>query len=93
MSKYISSSYPLKSANGIVINTDYIQTHNCNIKSGRNISYIVMHYTGNSKDTAVGNAKYFYNSYVEASAHYFVDDNTICASVPEYYSCWGVGVI
>ena len=81
MSKYISSSCPLKSINGIIINTDYIQTHNCTIKSGRNISYIVMHYTGNSKDTAIGNAKYFHNSFVEASAHYFVDDDSIYQSV------------
>ena len=91
MSKYISSSCPLKSINGIIINTDYIQTHNCTIKSGRNISYIVMHYTGNSKDTAISNAKYFYNNTIEASAHYFVDDDSIYQSVEIKNQAWHCG--
>ena len=69
----------------------------CCYKQKPNVQYIVMHYTGSTRgfDTAINNRDYFYNNQqiVQGSAHYFVDDNTICASVPEYYSCWGVGVI
>lgn len=50
--------------------------------------YIVIHYTGNEKDTAKGNANYFHNNYVGASAHFFVDDNSIYASVPRDNIAW-----
>lgn len=50
--------------------------------------YIVIHYTGNAKDTARANANYFANNRVGASAHYFVDDNEIYSSVPEGYIAW-----
>ena len=45
---------------------------------GNNIQYIVIHYTGNKGDTAKNNADYFYGGNRQASAHYFVDDNSIC---------------
>ena len=50
--------------------------------------YIVIHYTGNAKDTARANANYFANNRVGASAHYFVDENEIYSSVPEGYIAW-----
>ena len=50
--------------------------------------YIVIHYTGNAKDTAKANANYFANNNVGASAHFFVDDNDIYSSVPENYIAW-----
>ena len=50
--------------------------------------WIVIHYTGNAKDTARGNANYFANNNVGASAHYFVDDNDIYSSVPEGDIAW-----
>lgn len=86
MSKYITASYPVKIANGIKIDTSYIQTHNCIVKSGRTISYIVMHYSGNLKDKAINNAKYYHNNDFTGtdregvSAHYFVDDYSIYQS-------------
>lgn len=56
-----------------------------------NIKWIVMHYTGNDGDTAKANANYFANNSVGASAHYFVDDNSIYRSVPDDYTAWSVG--
>lgn len=56
-----------------------------------NIKWIVMHYTGNDGDTAKGNANYFANNSVSASAHYFVDDISIYRSVPDEYTAWSVG--
>lgn len=56
------------------------------------IKYIVMHYTGNAKDTALANAKYFHTSINRsASAHYFVDETSIYQSVKDNYVAWSVG--
>lgn len=56
------------------------------------IKYIVMHYTGNTKDTALANAKYFHTSINRsASAHYFVDETSIYQSVKDNYIAWSVG--
>lgn len=65
-----------------------------NYKRGRSssIKYIVIHYTANKGDTALNNIKYFANNVVEASAHYFVDENNIYSSVPvsdTAYHCGG----
>lgn len=60
-------------------------------RSTSSIKWIVIHYTGNDGDTAKGNANYFANNVVKASAHYFVDDNTIYRSVPDNYTAWSVG--
>ena len=51
-------------------------------RSTSNIKYIVIHYTGNDGDTDENNSKYFKNNIVKASAHYFVDDDSITQSVP-----------
>ncbi len=55
------------------------------------ISYIVIHYTSNLGDTAKNNADYFAREVVEASAHYFVDENEIWNSVPPEYPAWHCG--
>lgn len=55
------------------------------------IKYIVIHYTGNDGDTDEANANYFKNNIVKASAHYFVDDDSVTQSVPDNYIAWSVG--
>ena len=56
-----------------------------------NIKYLVYHYTGNDGDTDEGNGKYFHNHIVKASAHYFVDDDSVTQSVPDNYIAYSVG--
>lgn len=55
------------------------------------IEYIVIHYTANDGDTDEANANYFKNNIVKASAHYFVDDDSITLSVPENRIAYSVG--
>jgi N-acetylmuramoyl-L-alanine amidase CwlA len=55
------------------------------------IKYIVIHYTSNDGDTAKNNCIYFRREIVKASAHYFVDDNSIYRSVPDNYNAYSVG--
>ncbi len=55
------------------------------------IKYIVIHYTTNDGDTDESNGKYFANNIVSASAHYFVDDDSVTQSVPDNYVAWSVG--
>lgn len=55
------------------------------VRSTSTIKYIVIHYTGNDGDTDENNGSYFKNNVVEASAHYFVDDDSITQSVPDNY--------
>jgi len=55
------------------------------------IKFIVLHYTGNDGDTDENNGKYFKNNIVKASAHYFVDDDSITQSVPDDYVAYSVG--
>ena len=72
-----------------------VQTANrSNYGSKRDVSkikYIVIHYTGNDGDSDESNAKYFKNNIVKASAHYFVDDDSITQAVPDNYSAYAVG--
>lgn len=56
------------------------------------IKYIVIHYTGNTGDTAQGNAKYFAREVVYASAHYFVSGATIYQTVPIDRAAYAVGL-
>ena len=62
-----------------------------NVRSTSTIKYIVIHYTGNDGDTDENNGNYFKNNVVEASAHYFVDDDSITQSVPDNYVAWHCG--
>lgn len=62
-----------------------------NRRKTKDIKYLVIHYTGNDGDSAKGNANYFKTHIVEASAHYFVDDNGIIQSVPDDFAAYSVG--
>lgn len=55
------------------------------------IKYIVVHYTGNDGDTDENNGNYFKNNVVYASAHYFVDDDSVTRCVPDNYVAYSVG--
>lgn len=55
------------------------------------IKYIILHYTANDGDTDEGNGSYFQGANRHASAHYFVDDDSITRSVPDNYVAWAVG--
>lgn len=55
------------------------------------IKYLVIHYTGNDGDSDENNAIYFINNDVKASAHYFVDDDSVAQSVPDLRVAWSVG--
>ena len=55
------------------------------------IRYIVLHYTANDGDSDESNTKYFQASDRNASAHYFVDDDSITQSVPDNFIAWSVG--
>lgn len=65
----------------------------CNYEKGNSgRQYIVIHYTGNTTDTAKANANYFYNVNRGASAHYFVDDTNVYEVVSPNNTSWAVGV-
>lgn len=64
---------------------------NYNISNRTSIKYIVIHYTGNSNDTALNNCKYFSTGARNASAHYFVDDSNIYQSVLDKDVAWHCG--
>ena len=74
-----------------------IKTHLANKKNYggtralSSIKYIVMHYTANDGDTDENNGKYFANNSVDASAHYFVDGDSVTQSVPDNYVAWHCG--
>lgn len=55
------------------------------------IQYLVYHYTGNDGDSDESNGSYFQKNTVKASAHYFVDDDSVTRSVPDDYTAWAVG--
>lgn len=55
------------------------------------IRYLVYHYTGNDGDTGGGNARYYRDNVVRASAHYFVDDDSVTRSVEDLEVAWAVG--
>lgn len=68
-----------------------LTTRNYNQANNRSIKYIVIHYTGNNGDTAKGNTKYFKSEYRGASAHYFVDENSIWQCVEDKNISWHCG--
>lgn len=92
MGRIVTVGYPISKVGNITINT----SRKCNISQydafpSREIKYIVMHYTGNYEDTAAGNANYFMGANRNASAHYFVDDNSIWQSVGVRDAAWHCG--
>lgn len=68
-----------------------ISNYNYSSRKGNSVKYIILHYTGNKGDTAKNNVDYFYGGDRSASAHYFVDDNSVWQSVEDYNSAWAVG--
>ena len=62
-------------------------------RSKKSVKYIVIHYTGNSNDTAKNNATYFATSNKrEAGAHFFVDKNgKVYKSINMNRTAWSVG--
>jgi len=68
--------------------------HKSNYGAKRSLSqikYIVIHYTANDGDTDENNGKYFDGANRNASAHYFVDDDSVTQSVPDDYVAWHCG--
>ena len=56
-----------------------------------NPQYLIIHYVGAQSSTAANNANYFAGGDRQASAHYFVDDNSIWQSVEDSNGAWHVG--
>lgn len=63
---------------------------NRTIMNNRKIEYIVIHYVG-AVSTAESNTKYFKSVNRQASAHYFVDDNSIWQCVEDKDAAWHCG--
>ena len=68
-----------------------LTTKNYNQSRNRQIKYIVIHFTANNGDTALGNTNYFKNTYRGASAHYFVDEKEIWQCVEDKDKSWHCG--
>lgn len=76
------------------MNIPFVPADSSNYYSGRggnSIKYIVMHYTANDGDTDEGNAHYFQGAGRRASAHYFVDENSVTQSVRDNDAAWHCG--
>lgn len=92
MGKKISTGFINATINSIKVNTSKkCNADNYNNSSSRNVSYIVLHYTGNKKDTAWANANYFQSPSRGASAHFFVDDKEIYQSIELRDVAWHCG--
>lgn len=88
----INDDFPIKQFNGIDINTSTLSSPaNYYTYSSRVVKFIVIHYTGNKKDTAKENATYFHNGSRGASAHLFTDDDSCYQSVALNNAAWAVG--
>jgi len=61
-----------------------------NFSKGRtkNITYLVVHYTANDGDTDEGNGSYFARKIIGASAHYFVDEDSVTQAVKDTDTAW-----
>ena len=55
------------------------------------VKFIVIHYTGNKKDTAKNNATFFHNGARKSSANYFMDEAECYQSVALNNAAWAVG--
>ena len=92
MAKRITTGFISDTVNGIKINKSYkCNSTNYTNSSERTIKYIVIHYTGNKKDTAKANANYFQRANCRASAHFFVDNVSIYQSVELRDVAWHCG--
>lgn len=78
--------------NGLPINLSIpCNPNNYTVSNERSIEYLVIHYTGNSYDTARSNCNYFKGAGRKASAHYFVDEQSIFSSVNPKDIAWHCG--
>lgn len=76
-----------------ILKTNYADKSNYGgYRSISKIKYIVWHYTANDGDSDEANGLFFKNNKNRgASAHYFVDDDSVTISVPDTYVAWSVG--
>ena len=92
MAKMVTEGFIADTVNGIKINSSIkCNAGNLNNNASRGVAYVVMHYTGNVKDTAKANADYFSGAGRGASAHLFVDDSEIYQSVELRDTAWHCG--
>ena len=68
----------------------YITKKNRTISNRSSIKYLTIHYVG-AVSSAKNNCAYFYSTYRGASAHYFVDDNSIWQCVKDKDIAWHCG--
>ncbi len=73
------------------IKVNYADKSNYTVERTQEIRYIVIHYTANDGDTDEGNGNYFSKPNRNASAHYFVDEDSVTLSVAEYNTAWHCG--
>lgn len=80
----------------ILDNVEVILAHpanyNRNPRPYKAIKYLVVHYTGNIGDTAKNNCVYYASNMLNASAHFYVDDNSVYQSVYTNYAAYAVGL-
>lgn len=92
MGKTITAGFISATINGINVDSSLkCNAGNYNENASRNVAFVAMHYTGNTKDTARANANYFTGAGRNASAHIFVDDTEIRQSVALKDTAWSVG--
>ena len=93
MGSTISTGFINGSINGMQVNSSFpCNSNNFSNRSSRNVSYLAIHYTGNSQvDSAKNNCRYFQSPGRNASAHLFVDDNSIYQSVELRDVAWAIG--
>lgn len=92
MAKIITTGFITDKINGIKVNSSLkCNTSNYTNETKREVAFIVMHYTGNKKDTAKDNANYFASPKRGASAHFFVDNSNIYQSVELRDKAWHCG--
>ncbi len=72
------------------INT-YFTRVNFNTLKNKVNRYIVIYFTANNGDTALGNCKYFQSVNRDASVHYFVDETSIYQCVKDSDVAWHCG--
>lgn len=76
----------------VPIKTQLAHRSNYGGKRTAKIEWIVMHYTANDGDSDESNGRYFQQPLSPvASAHYFVDDDSITRSVPDDYVAYHCG--
>ena len=76
--------------------TEFVSCDPSNYRAGRTqpVRYIVMHYTANNGDTARNNCDYYHRvGGLQASAHYFVDEQGAMQSVREVDTAWHCGAL